>query len=198
MSLIDLLFKQQLILISLGLVLLPLGIAIGMVMIKVLRAVIAQQKAAAVKRRQQKAARAAKAKAQAKARAKRNRAEAMVDELMGDEFDEVDDDDLPVEEVVVKRVSAEAPLPVTKNAPIKTVSAEGEAEATEANGDNAQSDSGDNSENAMQSILDDVFVDDEASERYEVLLSETENINATDLAAFANRIAQQLEERLAS
>ena len=44
----------------------------------------------------------------------------------------------------------------------------------------------------IQSILNDVFVDDEAMERYQVLVGDSAPVDAESLAAFAEEIAQSL------
>ncbi len=45
----------------------------------------------------------------------------------------------------------------------------------------------------IQSILNDVFVDDEAQERYQVLVGDAEPLDARLLAQFADEIAERLE-----
>jgi hypothetical protein len=53
----------------------------------------------------------------------------------------------------------------------------------------------DKEKNEIQSMLADVFEDEESDERMELLLSDTEAIPADDLLAQMNRIAQQLNSK---
>jgi len=170
MSLIDLLFQQQLILISLGMVLLPLSIAVLMITLKAVRSIFAYRRTMAVKRRQHKTE-----------RAEQDRATAMVSDLVDEDDVFTDEDDLPVTDAVIHQVKAEdTPEEIAPD---------------EASENKEQSDA---PTGAMQDILNSVFVDDEANERFEVLLRDAQDISATDLAMFARRIADELDTRVAS
>lgn len=180
MSLIDLLFQQQLILISLGLGLLPLVLAALMVLVKAIRGLIAtisQRRAAAKQRRQQRI----------EQQAEENRAAAMLDGLV-DEDELLDaDDDLPAGEAVIHQVKV-------GDAPEAGAEAEGDEEGEEGEEHSSE----DAPTGAMQDILNAVFVDEEADARVEVLLQDAQDIAAADLAVFAQNIADELDARAAS
>lgn len=158
MSFIDLILKQDLILISLGFVLLPLFLAVGMVFFRAVRAMITRMKAAQLKRKQEK-------------KVRRSAKPQPVQHFTDDPYRDVIEDDeenrigKPLNDEEVDEIEEEQAETAT-------------AEATVTN--------------AMQDILNDVFVDDGTNERVEILLSEAEEITAQDLADFAERIAERL------
>jgi hypothetical protein len=61
---------------------------------------------------------------------------------------------------------------------------------------NEEKPSGETVSSAMQDILSSVFTDDEALARYETLLDGTEKIDASELAVFCQQISDQLRSRV--
>ena len=196
MSLIEVMLARKEVLISLmivGLVLvLAIVLAVGPGIYRRWKKMSARRQAARTARQ----AEAAKAKAAKKQ--KRGRA---VTPATADEDDEAEADTETEEEAeapaAVEQSGAKAPAP----APAEAVAAqpepgaEGTAEAAseeEKSEEEKEKSAGEGVASAMQDILDSVFVDDDVSGRYDVLLQGIEVGSAEELLTMASRIAAEL------
>ncbi|MFN8564494.1 MAG: hypothetical protein U0703_23390 [Anaerolineae bacterium] len=197
MSLIEVMLARKEVLISLMIVGLVLVLAI---VLAVGPGIYRRWKKMSARRQAARAARQAEA-AKAKAAKKQKRGRA-VTPAMADEDDEAEAD-AETEEVAeapaaVEQSGAKAPAP----APAEAVAAQpepgAEGTAVEAASEEEKSEeekeksAGEGVASAMQDILDSVFVDDDVSGRYDVLLQGIEVGSAEELLTMASRIAAEL------
>ena len=197
MSVIDIILDNQIILITLGLAALPLIAAVLLFTTPRLREKMAQIKDARQQARIEKEKLAARQKARAKARAKQAHArrkskstssKSVPQDAIDNEDDYDDDDDEYYEDDDESESTAERHVKVKAE-----VTAADEVEEDEDDGEE-DDESGEDSEisDEMQSLLSDVFVDEEANARMEVLLSDTVEIEVTDLLELSNQVADKL------
>ncbi|MFN8449875.1 MAG: hypothetical protein U0521_15140 [Anaerolineae bacterium] len=196
MSLIEVMLARKEVLISLMIVGLVLVLAI---VLAVGPGIYRRWKKMSARRQAARAARQAEA-AKAKAAKKQKRGRA-VTPATADEDDEAEADTETEEEAeapaAVEQSGAKAPAP----APAEAVAAqpepgaEGTAEAAseeEKSEEEKEKSAGEGVASAMQDILDSVFVDDDVSGRYDVLLQGIEVGSAEELLTMASRIAAEL------
>ncbi len=196
MSLIEVMLARKEVLISLMIVGLVLVLAI---VLAVGPGIYRRWKKMSARRQAARAARQAEA-AKAKAAKKQKRGRA-VTPATADEDDEAEADTETEEEAeapaAVEQSGAKAPAPTPAEAVAAQPEpgAEGTAEAAseeEKSEEEKEKSSGEGVASAMQDILDSVFVDDDVSGRYDVLLQGIEVGSAEELLTMASRIAAEL------
>jgi hypothetical protein len=177
---IDIFLENQIILITLGLAVLPLIAAVLLLAIPRVRARVAKMKEARKQARSEKHQLNA-AQKKAKARAKKRKASSAAPMPTDDEYE---DEQYEAETAAVssKRQSTSEARP---------------EEAAELEDDESEYEDDELTEEGevsgeMQSLLSNVFVDEEANARMEVLLSNTVEIEATDLLELCNQVADKL------
>jgi hypothetical protein len=180
MSIIDFIFKQQLVLISLGLVALTLFLALALAVITRMRRIFAVRKQRREEARQQ-----AMAYKRHKKWARARRHE-----------DDIDED---LVDTIVARPRSHSSNEKPKSQPVagappQATGYEAEEEASETETPEDTGEGKDNSEvsEEMNSILADVFMDEEIFDRYSILLSGIEPVSASNLAELSAEISAEL------
>ncbi len=193
MSLIDLVLSQKVVILTLAIIGLILLLAVGIVVLPIIRR---KQKQWAAQRRvrlAEKAAQAEQQKQQKHQELKHQKRDAQKDRAAVPAVVLRSADQQSEEPETVAVTPQVEPEPATATeAPVQQVAAEettAEASETESTERSAASD--------VQDILDSVFVNDEEDSRYEVLLRGIEVVSSDELLAMATRIAAELRRESA-